>query len=220
MTRVGLTQRVTVVEEYGERRDCLDQQWTVLLETLGYTPVPLPNRVDDVEVYLDSLKLDAILLTSGNDLMSVDDPATSAPERDDFETAILEYAISAEIPVIGICRGLELINEYFGGTLTEVTDHVATMHQVTFNRTSDSSGNIAGVSLPEATAVNSYHDYGIDQTEVGDGLAVLGTASDGTVEYIVHESLPIWGIMWHPERESPSEELDRQILNHVLGGVK
>lgn len=214
MTRVGLTQRVSVVDEYGERRDCLDQQWTVLLEDLGYTPIPLPNRIENVEDYLDTLGLDAIVLTSGNDLTSVDDPAVPAPERDDFEKTVLAYAIEADIPVLGVCRGLELLNEYVGGSLTPVTDHVATTHEV------DLSDDEVAIELPDQALVNSYHDYGIEQADLGDNLIVLGTAADDTVEFVVHDSHPLWGIMWHPERQSPSAELDRQILTHVLGGGK
>ncbi len=218
MTRVGLTQRVEVIKEYGERRDCLDQQWTVLLESLGYTPVPLPNRVNEADHYLDSLDLNAIVLTSGNDLTSVDDPSTPAPERDDFEVTTLEYAIDNDIPVLGVCRGLELINEYFGGTISPTTGHVACTHDIDFydsDHTADTE-----FTLPDRTTVNSYHDYAIESTDVGEPLCVLGTAPDDTVECVVHESLPVWAIMWHPERESPSEALDRQILNHVFSGEK
>lgn len=214
MTRVGLTQRVSVVKEYGERRDCLDQQWTVLLKQLGYIPVPLPNRIDSVAAYLDELALDAIILTSGNDLTSVDDPAALASERDCFETAVLEYAIDHDIPVLGVCRGLELVNEYFGGELTATTDHVACTHQIDFtNDTAETE-----VDFPDMTTVNSYHNYGIGHNDVGEELLVLGTAPDETVECVVHESHLIWGIMWHPERESPSSDLDRQILTHALEG--
>jgi len=214
VTRVGLTQRVSVIEAYGERRDCLDQQWTVLLEELDYTPVLLPNCVTDVENYLDSLALDAVVITSGNDLMSVDDPATPAPERDEFEKATLQYAIDNSIPVLGICRGLELINEYFGGSLTEVTGHVACTHPIWFTDTD------VAITFPDRATVNSYHNYGIDRQDLGDDLIVVGTSPDDTVECITHESLPVWGIMWHPERESPSEPLDRQILNGALGETK
>jgi len=59
--RLGLTQRVTIIEEYGERRDCLDQAWTTLLEEWGYQPVPLPNTIADVNTYLESLDLDGIV---------------------------------------------------------------------------------------------------------------------------------------------------------------
>ena len=142
------------------------------------------------------------------------DPATPAPERDEFERSTLEYAIDNDIPVIGICRGLELINEYFGGSLTPTTGHVDCTHDIEF-RDVDTE-----LTLPDRATVNSYHDYAIDRADVGDQLRVLGTAPDNTVECVVHESLPVWGIMWHPERDSPAEDLDRQILNRVLSGEK
>lgn len=212
MTRVGLTQRVSVVEGYGERRDCLDQEWTVLLEGLGYTPVLLPNSIEAVGEYLDALALDAVVLTSGNDLLSVDDPTEPAPERDRFEDAVVEYAIDEGLPILGVCRGLELLNTYFGGTLTDVPDHAACTHTVELRDESEE------LDLPDRVEVNSYHDYGIERSDVGDDLVVLGTAFDDTVEWVTHESLPIWGMMWHPERESPSTSIDLRIIDRVLDG--
>ena len=211
MTRVGLTQRVSVIEEYGERRDCLDQQWTELLLEFGYTPILLPNRIKQVEKYLDSLQLDALVLTSGNDLASLDEPSNPAPERDRFERAVLEYAIENQIPLLGVCRGLEFLNVYFGGELTEVDNHVASTHSIEFGE------DAQNLTLTKKATVNSYHDYGINLNDMGEDLTILGTAPDETVECVVHEDLPLWGIMWHPERESPSESVDRQIINHVLG---
>ena len=211
MTRVGVTQRVSVVEEYEERRDCLDQAWTPLLESLGLTPVLLPNRIDDAASYLSELNINSLLLTSGNDLSRLEDPSEPAPERDRFETAALEYAIDAGVPVLGVCRGIEFLNIYFGGALTPVEDHVVRQHPVSF---ADVDGEI---DLPDRTTVNSYHGYGIAIDDVADGFDAVGTAPDSTVECVVHRDHPIWGIMWHPERESPSAALDRQILTAVLG---
>ena len=208
MTRIGLTQRVEVIESYGERRDCLDQAWTSLLSASD--PVPLPNCVEEVEAYLDRLDLDGLILTSGNDLASLDDPDDPAPERDRFETAALEYATGEQIPVLGVCRGLEFLTVHFGGTLSPVSGHVASDHQVRFE------SDVTAIDLPEAVTVNSYHGYGIEPADVPAELDVLGTAEDGTVECVRHREYPIWGIMWHPERESPSADLDRQLLRHLF----
>ena len=210
MTRIGLTQRVSVVEDYGERRDCLDQEWTTLLQSFGFTLIPLPNTVADPQSYLDALKLDGVILTSGNDLSSLDNPDVPAPERDKFEEAVLDYAIDEELPVLGVCRGLELINTYFGGALTTVEGHVAQDHQIRFEDVDE------GLQLPSEATVNSYHGYGIDSKDVGDGLVTVGKVPDTTVEFVTHASHPIWGMMWHPERESPSENVDRQIINHIF----
>lgn len=213
MTRVGLTQRVSIVDEYGERRDCLDQEWTHFLDDLGYTPVPIPNQIDSIGAYIDGIDLDAFILTSGNDLASVDNPTNPAPERDAVEKAIVDHAIENEMPVLGVCRGLELLNTHFGGSLIEVSGHAGTTHEVDIV-------DPDGLELPRRVTVNSYHDFGIEKRGVGEDLDVFCTAPDGTVEGVVHETSPVWGLMWHPERESPSEELDRPIVDHVLRGER
>lgn len=212
MTTLGLTQRVTVVEEYGERRDCLDQEWTVRCEEWGHSPVVLPNRVDDVPAYLDGLALDGVVLTSGNDLAHLEDAAVPAPERDAFERAVLEWALERSVPVLGVCRGLEFLVDYFGGALTTVEGHVATEHEVTFRAEA-----VGGLALPDAVTVNSYHDYGVDPADVAGPLRVVATAPDGSVECLAHESAPVWAVMWHPERDSPSADLDRQLFGHLFG---
>lgn len=212
--RIGLTQRVDVVEAYGERRDCLDQQWTTLLESLDLTPIPLPNCTGNPSVYLEDATLDGLILTSGNDLAHLEDAVVPAPERDEFEIAGLEYAIEHEIPVLGVCRGLQLLVHYYGGELMTVDGHVAQDHDLTITNTEDSA--ISGVELPKTVRVNSYHDYGIATEEVTSDLSVFATAPDGTVELVAHETNDLVGIMWHPERESPSEELDRQILTALF----
>ncbi len=210
MTRIGLTQRVEVIEEYGEIRDCLDQEWTTLLSE--YDIIPLPNRVNDVEGYLDSLNLDGLILTSGNDLASLDEPDDPAPERDRFERHALEYAIARDIPVLGVCRGLELLTVHFGGSLSPVSDHVANNHPVDFVSFFESQP----IGVPERVTVNSYHDYGIKPDDVPKSLEILGQSPDGTVECVRHKTHTVWGIMWHPERESPSEQLDRQLITHLF----
>lgn len=211
--RVGLTQRVTVVEEYGERRDCLDQTWTSLLEDWGYQPVPLPNTVADVSAYLASLELDGIVLTSGNDLAQLEDPAVPAPERDEFETAAIDWARDRSVPVLGVCRGLELLNYHFGGSLSPIDDHVATTHEVRFT---DDAERPTGPPFPDRLMVNSYHDYGITPPDLAPQLNALGTAPDGSIECLAHPDEPLLGIMWHPERETPSGAIDQQVFAYLF----
>lgn len=216
MTRLGLTQRVEVVETYGERRDCLDQEWTTLLESAGFQPIPLPNCLTEPATYLDSLDLDGLILTSGNDLASLADPADPAPERDAFEAVALEYAIDAGLPVLGVCRGLEFLTVYFGGTLSPVEGHVAQEHGVSLEPADVPA--IENLELPTELTVNSYHDFGIEPADVPDDLTIVGRAEDGTVECVAHDSHPIVSIMWHPERESSAAAFDRQLLSTLFGG--
>ena len=211
MPRLGLTQRVEVIEDYGERRDCLDQAWATLLEGWGFQPVPLPNRVSDVRSYAEGLDLDGVVLTSGNDLAHLEDASVPAPERDSFESKLLEWAIDETVPVLGVCRGLELLNHYFGGSLSQIDGHVAIDHEVRFTTEETET-----FELPDRITTNSFHDYGIKRAEVADELDVLAVAPDESVECVRHREHPLWGIMWHPERETDSTQLDRQLFESVF----
>ena len=65
MKRIGVTQRVELIASYGERRDCLDQQWTVLLESIGFAVTPIPNGLADVIAWVEAWELDGLLLSGG-----------------------------------------------------------------------------------------------------------------------------------------------------------
>lgn len=213
MSRIGLTQRVEDVEAYDERRDCLDQRWAPLLQSFGIDPVPLFNRIDDVHAYVDRLEIDGVVFTGGNDLAHLDGGTNVAPERDRFERALLEVAIERDIPVLGVCRGLQLLNVHCGGSLRKIDDHVAVEHDLEID---PEAVALTNPDPPARVAVNSYHGYGVDDEELGDELAVVGRAPDGSIEWVEHERHPITGIMWHPERPSPSEDLDRRIISSRL----
>ena len=213
MTRIGVTQRVEVVEEYEERRDCLDQRWGPLLRSFGYTPIPLFNQIDDVERYLTDLELSGVVLTGGNDLASLDDGSNVAPERDAFERNLLEFAIDHDLPVLGVCRGAQFINVHFGGSLSAVEGHVASVHEVSIDDPPVEIGS-------KTVTTNSYQNYGIESRDLPENPQVNGRTSDGSIEWIEHENHPVSAIMWHPERSSPSEELDRRIINQRFGNLE
>ena len=211
MTKVGLSQRVEEVDAYNERRDCLDQRWAPLIRSFGLDPVPLMNQIEDVDTYVDRLQLDGIVLTGGNDFAYLESGTNVALERDRFERSLLKIAIDRELPVLGVCRGLQLINIHCGGSIRTIDDHVAVEHDLEINTQATSV-----TDPPAQIIVNSYHGCGIDGEDLGKELSVVGRASDGSIEWLEHERHPITGIMWHPERESPSEELDRRIISDRL----
>ena len=66
---IGITQRVVTIEEICERRDTLDQRWTSLMTGLGFTPIPLPNMLRDINAYLRDIRLDGVVLTGGDDIL-------------------------------------------------------------------------------------------------------------------------------------------------------
>jgi len=206
---LGITQRVDVIKIYGERRDCLDQRWSDLALHLNYLPVALPNiSTDKVESLIDALGLDAIIFSGGNTIASLDPLASDAsPERDEFEYELLRLAMIKNIPVIGVCRGMQMINLAFGGHLTLMSGHVATQHAI-YSKTPT-------YQIPET--VNSYHNWGISNVGLANELEMMAIDAKGHIEAYKHPNAKVLGLMWHPERETPFNLLDIQLLTRFLG---
>jgi N5-(cytidine 5'-diphosphoramidyl)-L-glutamine hydrolase len=210
MKRIGLTQRVITIAGTHERRDSLDQQWAKLLVELGLVPVPLPNLIKDVEGYLTSLELDGVILTGGGDIVGYASDATVTPERDRMEHALIEYSSAQGLPVLGVCRGLQALVNHYGGKLSPVDGHVAVRHSVRF-----ADGFISGAELP--ADVNSYHDFGINESGLPDILEACVWSEDQNVEGVSSTDRRIIGIMWHPEREDRITPMDRALILKLFG---
>lgn len=196
MKIVLVSQRQDRDSARGEMRDSLDSRLSVFLTEVGYTAIALPNNPRSVADLCNTLRPAAIVLSGGNtvgELLS----------RDETEAALLRFARDENTPVLGICRGMQMMNHFLGGSLKKIDSHVARTHTIRF----------AG-SSPPARAVNSYHNLAIDQ--LADGFNVEATSEDGVIEAIKHSSLPWFGIMWHPERELPFHDEDVALVARVL----
>ena len=207
MKRLGITQRVENVRHYSERRDCLDQRWATVALHLGYVPLPLPNIAEDqVPQLLDNLQLDGVLLSGGNSIASLEpNSADAAPERDNFESALIEQTIERNLPLIGVCRGMQMINFKLGGRLVPISGHVAVRHSIK---------PIGDLPIPET--VNSFHNWAIPRDGLAPELSPLALDSADNVEAFECAEKKLLGIMWHPERESPISSLDVQLFKRYL----
>ena len=206
--RIGITQRVEKVDSYQEYRDCLDQQWINLLELLGITAVPIPNNLQKIENWLNDMDLDGFVLTGGNDLSSLPNASNTSYERDRTEFTILKYANNHFFPVLGVCRGLQVMNIFLGGELERVTNHVSTRHSV----------NIAAKesNFSSIKTVNSFHDWGLPLSKLAEQLKPCVYDNENFVEAVRHKSLKWIGIMWHPERENPFQNVDLQLIQKLF----
>jgi putative glutamine amidotransferase len=212
MIKIGLTQRVISLPDIQENRDSLDQRWASLLVDLGFTPVPIPNLVDDVESFVTRLGLSGVILTGGGDIEEYAAGGRATPERDQIEHALIEHCEVNELSLLGICRGLQALVNHYGGRLTKVLDHVAVRHEV---RISDR----LPISATKPTTVNSYHDFGVEEKDVPSPLHPFAWAPDSTVEAVSNDTNRIIGIMWHPEREQNLTDWDRALIQTMFGGA-
>jgi putative glutamine amidotransferase len=197
---VAVTQRVSIVPSYGERRDCLDQAWTKFLTACGLLPVLLPNVADAALALCESIAIAGLVLTGGNDLACL---GGDAPERDALEDTLLDLAERRELPVLGVCRGMQVIQRRFDIPLHRVEGHV-TQHQAI---------RIHG----EPGEVNSYHHFAAFGTCAP--LEIWAVADDGAVEAVRHSARPVTGIMWHPERCVPFAQADIALFRRVFGSL-
>jgi putative glutamine amidotransferase len=156
-----------------------------------------PNRWRDPADLARRMGAEALLLTGGNDVGKIGGCRDVAPERDRTEESLLDWASAAGIPVLGVCRGAQMMNQYAGGKVRRVHPlHSAAAHQhrVEFEQR---------LELPPSV-VNSYHEWGIardDLAPIYDPMAA--SSDDGSVEAFLHRGLPWFGILWHPERAEP-----------------
>lgn len=198
LTKVCITMRITNAQGYDEPRDSISHDWSERLISWGKTPMPIPNIGPLAVDYLKQISPDLLILSGGEDI-------GVSPIRDQTEIALLKYAIETRLPVFGVCRGLQLINTYFGGTLAPVGGHVAQSHEIHFDA---AWGNFYGTS----ECVNSYHNTCIPAGGLAAALRATAADADNNIEAAEHRELPLSAVMWHPERAGGLEG-DRNLVN-------
>jgi putative glutamine amidotransferase len=164
---------------------------------------PDPGAIGDPDEILD--RLNGLVLTGGSDL-------GVSSERDDFEIALARRALERDMPVLGICRGMQLMNVALGGGivqhLPDVVGHENHRHTpgaFADHRVRLEPGSLAArVVGREQEAVKSHHHQGLDG--LGDGLVASGwSVEDGVVEAIeVPDHRFALGVLWHPEEDEAS----------------
>ena len=220
---VGITARcIQSGGSANEERDCLSHDWWQLLSRLGVTPVLIPNRLPSPANFLNSTRITHVLLSSGNNLQPLHGETVNFgdyyPQRDQIEMELLSIAQKKGIPVFGVCRGLQMINRFFGGGISrnlserlgKPKPHVTNSHPVRI--LTPEMKQLIGPTLD----VNSYHDQGITRDQVASPIEVFALSDDDIVEGACHPDLPILGIMWHPERPHGSSEQSNSLLQSWL----
>jgi len=220
---------ITMNHTYGPGNtpvDSLFADYTKFFEGLGCRLHCVPNYTREVQNIFERLPIEGVILSGGNDISaefagaSGTDIRNPSPERDALENKLLTAAIERYLPVLGICRGMQFINCFFGGSLTQnietelptAGNHVRDIHPITIEESS-------AVTLlgRDTFTVNSYHHQGIQLHQVATELNVFAMHKhDRMVEGIFHPDKPIAGIQWHPERDGNYEEANITLVRAFL----
>ena len=178
--RLALVSTRIIESSHKESHFSVSKDLVKLLSGFGFDSILVTEAIESANELIASLKPDLIVLSGGEDIgVNLD--------RDNLEYELLRESIPAMIPVLGICRGMQIISTFLGGDLLRVVNHVGESHQVKYR---DETRNFR---------VNSFHNFAV--INISDELVVELTSLDDVIESFRHIKYPWLGIMWHPERE-------------------
>ncbi len=213
----------------------MNQRYFLAATMVGAVPWMIPLLDDDLHTLREIYeRLDGILLPGGVDVSPLEYGETVQPEcgnldpaRDRVELQLTRWAMEDGKPLLGLCRGLQIINVASGGTLwQDLATHDGTFHKHDYFPTAGFERDhlahdvdvVAGTKLGQClestrVSVNSMHHQGIKR--LGDGLVASATAPDGLIEGVEgSDDAFLVGVQWHPE----VFEMTDPHFRHLFGG--
>ena len=192
--------------------------------------LPLTSDKDSISQLLDSV--DGVLLTGGHDVdpklygeEPIPECGAVCGERDSMESELLSQALERNMPILGICRGIQFLNAYLGGTLyqdlpvqhsSEIEHHQNPPYDVPVHEvavTKDSG--LFRLLSKESLSVNSYHHQAVK--DKADCLSVMAVSEDGLVEAVeMPDKKFVWALQWHPEFSYLKDDDCRKVFEEFV----
>lgn len=177
--------------------DFLDHYWLNFFDKKKYEFLLVPNSTKlATKLIKNNKNIDLIIIPGGNDLFEKSKISTS---RLKVESLLINFSIVKKIPLLGVCRGMQHINHYFGGSLSKIKGHMRKSHNIYLKD---------NLFLKDRMIVNSYHNFGVKKINVAKKFKILAVDSNNNIEMFEHEQKKIIGVMWHPEREKNYKKLE------------
>ncbi len=216
MKYILLTQR-EIIDKYGEKTDVMESSYIRYFTELGYVPLTISNFTENTDVFFEKLDISAVVLTGGGSLpveyYDKDYGYDIQKNRDLKETELIKLCLKNNIPLLGVCRGMQFINGYFGGKVSQLSGL----------KEERPTGKDHIVYYKDQTLiVNNYHNDGIYKHNLSSELiSVYEDTVNGTVESFISEKYRVLGVQWHPEREfsdNISKEKTKNMIKKFIEG--
>ena len=184
--------------------DFVDHYWIKYFNKKNGSFRCISNSIKNLnQLVKDKKKIDLIILPGGNNLFGKDELNRI---RLKIEVKLIKFAILNKIPILGVCRGMQVLNCYFGGKIKKIKGHMSSKHLINLNTT---------IFKKTKMKVNSFHNFCITKKNVSKSFKILGVDEKDNIEMFVHKKHKIIGVMWHPEREKNYNRLDMILKNLI-----
>ena len=216
-------------DEGKEDRLTVKESYITVVKSAGGIPLLLPPQIDNGDLLSLTNVIDGVLLTGGGDVDPVyfnEEPDINLrridPLRDKFEIELVKLSIKEKIPLLGICKGMQVINIVCGGSVIQHLDSQQIKHDQNAplwyptHSVNFSDDSLLGEIFAKKTIrVNSYHHQILGK--LGEGIEVTARASDNAVEGITAAGHPfLHGVQWHPERMYRNEPDQLNIFKELI----
>lgn len=212
----------------------IESAYFTAVKEAGGVPIllPLHNNVSDLKELVEHL--DGVIFSGGPDVNpryfgeeAIPECGVIVKERDELELSLLPLIMERKVPILGICRGIQLINIALGGDIyqdikaqTDLSIKIAhyqkSKDSTATHKVSVVSGSLLSRILGEDEIwVNSFHHQSVRR--IADGLTVAAYSSDGLVEAVTKEDYPFFlAVQWHPEELFATDRYAQQIFHEFV----
>jgi N5-(cytidine 5'-diphosphoramidyl)-L-glutamine hydrolase len=196
MLKIGITSNIK--EYYKGYIDFIDHYWLDYFEKKNINYYLVPNKKKLSKKKIKEINL--LIIPGGNDVSNV---LKTSKIRNIIEKNLIKICFKKKIPILGICRGAQLLNKSFGGKISKIKKHMRTRHNIFFTNREIIKKNFLNV--------NSFHNDGIKKNDLSKSFKVLASDKHNNIEMFISNNKKIIGTMWHPEREKSTQLLDTLI---------